>query len=124
MALDPKVVALLKDPNLAHFATVSKDGKPHVTPVWVDTDGEAVLINTAKGRVKHKNVLNNPYVAISVNDKNDFYNTFVMRGKAELVEQGAEEHIDMLAKKYLNVDKYPWRQEGEQRIIIRVIPNK
>lgn len=123
MALDEKTIGLLKGGNLAHLATISKDGSPHVTPVWVDTDGEAVLVNTAKGRVKYNNILRNNKVAISVNDKNDFYRVYVAKGTAEIIEDNADEHIDELAQRYLGVDKYPWRKEGEQRVIIKIKPN-
>jgi PPOX class probable F420-dependent enzyme len=115
-------VALLREKVLAHVATVMPDGSPHVTPVWVDTDGEAVLFNTAKGRVKYRNLSRDPRIAISVTDRNDDYRTVVIRGRAELIDEGAEEHIDRLAKKYRGVDRYPNRQPGEQRVTVRVVP--
>jgi PPOX class probable F420-dependent enzyme len=122
MALSPDDVALLEEPQLAHLATVAPDGRPQVTPVWIDTDGEAVLFNTAKGRVKHRNIEKNPWVAISVADRNDFYRTLWVRGRAEIVEDGADAHIDKLAKKYLGADTYPWRKPDETRVIVRVVP--
>jgi PPOX class probable F420-dependent enzyme len=122
--LTDEQVALLKEPQLAHVATVMPDGSPHVTPVWVDTDGEALLFNTAKGRIKYNNLLRNPAVAVSVADKEDDYRTVVVRGRAEFVEEGADAHIDKLAKKYLGKDKYPFKREGEERVIVRVIPEK
>ncbi|HEX7745116.1 MAG TPA: PPOX class F420-dependent oxidoreductase [Micromonosporaceae bacterium] len=117
-------VALLNEPNLAHVATLDEDGTPHVTPVWVDTDGEHILFNTAKGRVKYNNVVRNPAVAISVVDKHDDFRTLWVKGSAELVEEGADAHIDRLAKKYLGKDTYPYRKPGEQRVIVRVRPTK
>jgi PPOX class probable F420-dependent enzyme len=117
-------VALLNEPNLAHLATIDDDGTPHVTPVWVDTDGENILFNTATGRVKYNNVIRNPAVAISVVDKKDDYRTLWVKGTAELVEEGADAHIDRLAKKYLGVDSYPWRKATEQRVIVRIRPTK
>jgi PPOX class probable F420-dependent enzyme len=117
-------VALLKEKVLAHVATVMPDGSPHVTPVWVDTDGEAVLFNTAKGRIKHRNLSRDPRIAISLTDKQDDYRTVVIRGRAEIVEEGADTHIDRLAKKYLGADTYPFRKEGEERVIIRIVPEQ
>ncbi|MGD1054407.1 MAG: PPOX class F420-dependent oxidoreductase [Candidatus Dormibacteria bacterium] len=115
-------VALLRERVLAHVATVMPDGAPHVTPVWVDTDGEAVLFNTAKGRLKYRNLSRDPRIAISLSAKDDDYRTLVVRGRTEFVEEGADAHIDRLAKKYLGVDSYPHRQPGEVRVTVRVIP--
>ena len=115
-------VELLREPQIANVATVMSDGSPHVTPVWVDTDGENVLFNTSKHRVKHQNLVRNPKVAISVVDKNDPYRTVVVRGTAQCVDEGADAHIDALAKKYLGVDTYAGRKPGEQRVIVRVTP--
>jgi PPOX class probable F420-dependent enzyme len=120
--LDPDEIALLRERNLGHVGTTMPDGTSHVTPVWVDTDGEAILFNTAKGRVKHRNLMRNPSVAVSVVDRNHDYRTVVVRGRAEMTEEGADEHIDMLAKKYLGADTYPFRNPAEQRIIVRVTP--
>lgn len=121
--LSPQELELLSEPQIATVATVMADGSPQLTPVWIDTDGEAILFNTAKGRVKHRNLLRNPKVAVTVVDKNDFYRLVNVRGTAEIVEQGADDHIDKLAKKYLGADSYPWRKEGEQRVIVRIIPD-
>jgi PPOX class probable F420-dependent enzyme len=121
--LSPQELELLSEPQIATVATVMADGSPQLTPVWIDTDGEAILFNTAKGRVKHRNLLRNPKVAVTVVDKNDFYRLVNVRGTAEIVEQGADDHIDRLAKKYLGADSYPWRKEGEERVIVRIIPD-
>src|ERR1039458_3254537 len=115
-------VALLREKVLAHVATVMPDGSPHVTPVWVDTDGEAVLFNTAKGRLKYRNLSRDPRVAIPLYPKNNDYRAVVMRGRAEFIEEGADAHIDRLAKKYLGADSYPGRQPGEGRGPVRVGP--
>ncbi len=120
--LSEDLLALLRKPVLVHVATVMPDGTPQSTPVWVDTDGENVLFNTAKGRVKHRNMLRNPAVALSFVDDENPYRMFEIRGTVELVEDGADDHIDFLAKKYLNEDKYPFRQPGEERIIVQVRP--
>jgi len=120
--LSPQDVELLKEPQIANVATVMADGTPQVTPVWIDTDGENVLFNTAKGRVKHRNLVRNPKVAISVVDKADPYRILIVRGTAEFVDDGADAHIDALAKKYLGVDSYPGHKADEQRVIVKVTP--
>jgi len=114
---------LLNEPQIANVASVLADGSPHVTPVWIDTDGEAVLFNTFKNSVKHRNLLRDPRVAISVVDKADPYRTLVVRGNVEFTEDGADDHIDKLAKKYLGMDSYPWRSPEKVRIIARVVLN-
>ncbi|TYC00479.1 PPOX class F420-dependent oxidoreductase [Micromonospora sp. WP24] len=115
-------LALLAEPQLAHVATIEEDGSPHVTPVWIDTDGEHILFNTIRGRTKYENLRRNPQVAISVADRANDFRTLWIKGRAELVTEGAEEHLDRLARKYLGQESYPFRQPGEQRVIIRVTP--
>ncbi|BCL15315.1 PPOX class F420-dependent oxidoreductase [Micromonospora sagamiensis] len=117
-------IALLNEPQLAHVATIEADGTPHVTPVWVDTDGEHVVFNTAKGRVKHRNMERNPVVAISVSDRTNDYRTLWIKGTVELTTEGADEHIDKMAKKYLDKDTYPFRKPGEERVIVKVTPTQ
>ena len=113
-------VALLHEKVLAHVATVSPDGSPQVTPVWVDTDGEAVIFNTAKGRIKHRNLVRDPRVAISVADPHDLYRIVVMKGRAEMIDEGAVEHISRLSRKYTGADyNLP---PGQERVIVRVVP--
>jgi PPOX class probable F420-dependent enzyme len=121
-SLSDDVVTLLRKPLMAHVATVMPDGTPQSTPVWIDTDGTDVLFNTAKGRVKHKNMLQNPAVAISFVDDENPYRMVEIRGQAEMTEEGADDHINAMAKKYLGQDTYPFRQPGEERIIVRVHP--
>ncbi|MEU5562685.1 PPOX class F420-dependent oxidoreductase [Micromonospora musae] len=115
-------LALLAEPQLAHLATIEEDGSPHVTPVWIDTDGEHILFNTIRGRTKYENLRRNPQVAISVADRANDFRTLWIKGRAELVTEGADEHLDRLARKYLGQESYPFRQPGEQRVIIRVTP--
>ena len=122
--LNEKDLALLGEPQLAHVATIEADGTPHVTPVWVDTDGEHVVFNTAKGRQKYLNMSRNPVVAVSVADKADDFRTLWIKGTVEFVTEGADEHIDRMAKKYLGQDTYPWRRPGEERVIVRVTPTE
>ena len=111
---------LLEEPQIAAMATLNPDGSVQLTPTWVDTDGTALLVNTAKGRVKHRNILANPHVAVSVTDRNDPYRTCIAQGTVEFIEEGAEDHVDKLAKKYLGIDRYQRQTLGEQRIIGRI----
>ncbi|PWH15058.1 MAG: PPOX class F420-dependent oxidoreductase [Ardenticatenia bacterium] len=105
-----------------YVATVMPDGTPQVTPVWVDYDGIYVLFNTAKGRVKERNLRRDGRVALVVSDPGNPYRYIQVRGRAELTEEGADAHIDKLAKKYLGMDRYPYRQPGEVRVIVRITP--
>ena len=122
MNLPDGLIALLRQPSPCFLATLMPDGSPQVTPVWVDTDGEAVLFNTSTSRLKYRNLSRDPRVAISLSAKDNDYRTVVMRGRAEFIEEGADAHIDRLAKKYLGADSYPNRQPGEVRVTVRVVP--
>jgi PPOX class probable F420-dependent enzyme len=107
----------------ASLGTLMPDGRPQVTPVWCDFDGEHVIFNSAKGRQKDRNVRREPRVAMAIVDPENPYRYMEIRGRVvEISEQGAEAHIDKLAKKYLGVDKYPYRQAGETRVIYKVKP--
>src|SRR5436309_12705987 len=109
----------------AHLATVGPDGDPQVTPVWIDYDGTSIRFNTAKGRVKVRNLARNPRVALSIQDPDNPYRYVQVRGRVvEATEQGADAHIDALAKKYLGQDRYPFRQPGEVRILYTVRPER
>lgn len=117
-------LALLNEPQLAHVATIEADGTPHVTPVWVDTDGEHIVFNTAEGRVKHRNMERNPVVAVSVSDRSNDYRTLWVKGTVEMTTEGADEHIDKMAKKYLDQETYPFRKPGEVRVIVKITPTQ
>jgi len=106
----------------AHLSTVMPDGTPQVTPVWVDhEDAEYVLINTARGRRKERNVRRNPRVGVSVLDPEDPYRYVSVRGEAELSEDGAVEHIDELARRYMDADEHPHHDDEEgARVIVRI----
>ena len=109
----------------ANLATVMPDGSPQVTPVWFDYDGECLRINSAKGRIKDKNMRRNKRVAVSIQDPDNAYRYLAVRGNIEeITEQGADAHIDSLAKKYLDKDKYPFRGPGEVRVIYKIRPEK
>ena len=121
--IDDSVIKLLTGKNFASVATLMKDGSPQNTPTWIDFDGKAILINTAEGRTKQKNVSKDQRVAISIVDQNNPYNMVTIRGKViEQTSEGADDHIDKLAKRYLGVDKYPFRSPTEKRIILKVAP--
>ena len=122
--LTQKAKALVDRPVLANIATVDAAGRPQLTPVWIDRRGDDLVFNTAKGRAKDANLVANPHVAVSVVDPDDPYNVVVVRGTVEPVEEGADEHIDRLAKKYLGVDTYPMRQPGEVRVTYVVHADK
>lgn len=123
--LTDSAIGLLKGKNIAFVASLMKDGGPQITPVWIDYDGQYVLVNTAEGRVKQKNFQRDPRVAISIIDPTNPYNTVSIRGTVrEQVSDGADDHIDKLAKKYLGLDKYPFMAPGEKRVILRIIPEK
>jgi PPOX class probable F420-dependent enzyme len=112
---------LLEKKAFAHLATLMPDGTPQVTPVWCDYDGTHVLLNSAKGRAKDKNMRRNPSVALSILDPENPYRHLAIRGKViEITEEGADTHIDKLAKKYLGKDRYPFRQPGEVRVLYKV----
>jgi PPOX class probable F420-dependent enzyme len=116
---------LLQKKAFARLATVGADGAPQVTPVWVDYDGTYVRFNTAKGRVKVRNLARNPRVALSMQDPDNPYRYLQIRGRvAEATEQGADAHIDAPAKKYLGQDRYPFRQPGEVRVLYKVLPER
>lgn len=109
----------------AHLGTVMSDGSPQVTPVWCDFDGAYIRVNTAKGRVKDKNMRRNKKVALTIADPDNPYRYLAVRGEvAEITEQGADAHIDLLANKYLGKEKYPFRQPGEVRVIYKIRPEK
>ena len=117
------VKKLFEGANFAHLATLMPDGSPQVTAVWVDYDGTHILVNTAEGRQKPRNIRRDPRVAIDVIRQGSEYAFAQVRGRVvEVTSEGAEEHIDRLAKKYLGRDKYPFRQPGEERIIFKIAP--
>jgi PPOX class probable F420-dependent enzyme len=123
--LSPGAVKLLQEKQIAQLATTMKDGSPQVTPVWVDveSDGSHVLINTAEGRVKSRNTERDPRVAVSVVDSANPYRLAVVRGRiVERRHEGADQHIDKMAQKYLGQESYPWRNPQEQRVILRIKP--
>ncbi len=117
------VKKLFREPNYGHLATLMPDGSPQVSPVWVDIDGDRILVNSAEGRVKPRNVRRDARVAISIYNQDNPYSSAFIRGRVvEITHEGADEHIDKLAKKYLGQDTYPYRQPGDQRVILVIEP--
>jgi PPOX class probable F420-dependent enzyme len=115
--------ALLEAKNFAHVGTIRKDGTPHVVPVWVDVDNGHVTLNSAEGRAWPRNVRRDPRVTIEVQNMENPYEYVEIRGRVtEATHEGADEHIDKLAKKYLGEDEYPFRRPGEQRVMFRIAP--
>lgn len=114
---------LLQKKAFGQLATLMPDGSPQVSPVWIDYDGRYILVNTAKGRVKDRNMRRDPRVGMDIMDPDDPYRHLSMRGRvAETTEQGAEEHIHKMAKKYLGADRYPNMQPGEVRVLHKIEP--
>jgi PPOX class probable F420-dependent enzyme len=108
---DPQIKNLFDGKNFAFLSTLMKDGAPQVTPVWIDIEDGNILVNTALGRVKQRNVSRDPRVALSIIDQNNQYDMVTIRGEVteQITGDKAEKHIDKLAKKYIGKDKNPWR---------------
>jgi PPOX class probable F420-dependent enzyme len=120
-----KYLDIIKKRAFAHVATLMPDGSPQVTPVWIDYDGEYILMNSAKNRQKDRNIQRDPRVALSIQDPDDPYRFIQIRGTVvEITTQGADEHIDKMALKYLGQEKYPNRRPGEVRLIYKIAPQK
>ena len=113
---DPQVARLLTEPNHAVVSTFNDDGSVHSTVVWVDVLDGKVAVNTAVGRTWPTNLERDPRVTVLVHDQGNPYEYVEIRGRAQGRTEGADEHIDRLAKKYLGVDEYPYRTDSEQRI--------
>ena len=111
---------LLQDKAYGHVVTVGANGRPQTTMVWVDAEGDEVLFNTAEGRKKQQNLRRDPKVIISVQDRNNPQAYLLVHGTATITEAGADAHIDKLTKRFLGIEKYPYRQPGEKRVMVRV----
>jgi PPOX class probable F420-dependent enzyme len=120
IALPPSVKRIMEDKAYGHVITSGSGGKPQVTMVWMDVDGDEVVFNTAEGRLKPRNLRRDPRVIVSVQDRNDPQSYLVFHGQASVTEAGADAHIDKLARRFLGVDRYPFRRPGEKRLIVRV----
>ena len=124
--LSAKAKALIDEPNLAFLATLNADGSPHLTPVWIDREDGTVLVNTAEGRTKDRNMRRDGRVAISIVDREDDYRKVDVRGRVVDVVEGddAERHIDKLARKYVGEETYPWRKPTERRVVFKIRPDR
>lgn len=125
--IPPEFLDLLSKRAFAHFATIMPDGTPQITPVWVDFDGEYVLINSKSGRTKNINVTERPMVAVEISDPANPYRYLMIRGPVVEIITLAEQdtaHIDSLAKRYLGLDVYPWTAPGDVRQIFKIRPDK
>ena len=121
--LQDKHKALINATNFAHVATINDDGTPQNSPVWVEMQGEDIVINSEKSRDKVRNMKRNPHVALSVMNMENPYQYLQVRGRVkEVTEKGGKEGIDRLAKKYLGEDTYPWNKPGDVRVSIRIEP--
>lgn len=124
-ALPAKVKELLGKKVFVHLATVMPDGSSQVSPVWADVEGDLIVVNSAKGRLKDNNIERDRRVALSFTDPDNPYSAVMIRGRVtEITQQGANETIDKLAKKYLGVDKYPYGQPGEVRVLYKIEAQK
>lgn len=123
--MDPKVIRLFNEKNLVFIATIMKDGSPQLSPVWANFEDGYILVNTAEGRIKHKNILRDPRVAVSVVSSDNPLDMTSIRGRVEkIIPDYDYNHADRLTKKYMNVSKYPFKRPGEKRIILKIKPEK
>jgi PPOX class probable F420-dependent enzyme len=124
-AIPDEAKHLFENKDFAHVATLNGDGSPQVSAVWVGLDGDNVTFNTAEGRLKTKNLQRDERVAISIAAQENPYENLIIQGKVvEMTHDGADEDIDALAKRYLDADSYPFRQPGEERVIVKIEPEK
>jgi PPOX class probable F420-dependent enzyme len=115
---------IAENPYVGTVTTLRQDGSPHNTIVWVDAEDGTVTFNTAVGRAKERHLRRDPRIAVTVVDPENTYLWVSITGRAELTTDGADDQIDHLAKKYLGQEKYPWRSADEQRISVKITPEK
>ncbi len=123
--MDQKVERLFQGKNLVFIATINPDGSPQLTPVWGNYHDNHIFINTAEGRIKHKNVQRDPRVAVSVVDHNNPLNMTTIRGKViEIIPDYDYLHINKLTKQYMGINEYPFKRDNEKRITFKIKPEK
>ena len=123
--MDEKAIKLFSAKNLVFIATVMGDGSPQVSPVWANYEDEHILVNTAEGRIKHKNVLRDPRVAVSVVSKDNPLDMTTIRGTvSELIPDYDYSHADKLTKQYMNKEHYPFKRDDEKRVVLKIKPDK
>ena len=125
MTLPDKAKKMFQGKNFAHIASLMPDGSPQVSAVWVEVDGNNIVLNTDESTLKVKNFRKDPRTAISIVDQEDPYQAVVVRGRVVEIRPDTDgAHIDSLAKKYLGLDEYPFHQPDEKRVIVVVEPDK
>ena len=124
MRLTKEQRAFLENPFVGVVTTLQRDGSPQSTVVWVDVDDGGVSINTAYGRVKPRNLARDPRISLVVVDPGDPYRWIKVSGTGKLLDEGADDHIDRLSKKYTGRDVYASRQPGEQRVTVRITSDR
>ena len=123
--LSANAIRIIEGKNFASLATTMLDGSPHVTPMWIDHEGDMILMNTAEGRVKLRNIARDPRVSVAIIDHNNPYDRVVIQGRVVArITEGAEAHIDKLANKYTGANKYQMSTPDEKRMIIKIEPIK
>ena len=123
--MEQKAIDLFGAKNLVFIATVMKDGSPQLSPVWANYENDHIMINTAEGRIKHKNILRDPRVAVSVVSKDNPLDMTTIRGKVEEIIPDYEyKHADRLTKQYMGRDHYPFKRDDEKRVILKIKPDK
>ena len=123
--INDKVIKLFSEKNLVFIATIMKDGSPQLSPVWANYDDGFVLVNTAEGRIKHKNILRDPRIAVSVVSKDNPLDMTTIRGTVvEIISDEQYCHADKLTQQYMGREHYPFKREGEKRIILKIQPLK
>jgi PPOX class probable F420-dependent enzyme len=125
MLMDDKVVRLFSEKNLVYIATIMKDGSPQVSPVWANCEDEHILINTAEGRIKHKNVMRDPRVAVSVTSISNPLDMTTIRGTVvDLIPDYEYKHADKLTQQYMDREHYPFKRDDEKRVVLKIKPDK
>ena len=125
ISVSPGLLKLLSEPAHCQIATLMPDDSPQITQVWVGTDGEHILINTAEGRQKTRNVQRDPRVAVNVIDPANAWRLASIRGRVvDITTEGADDLIDELAQKYLGVESYPFRNPEETRVTLKIAPER
>ena len=123
--MDDKVVRLFSEKNLVYIATIMRDGSPQVSPVWANCEDGHILINTAEGRIKHKNVLRDPRVAVSVTSVDNPLDMTTIRGTVvELIPDYEYKHADKLTRQYMGREHYPFKRDDEKRVVLKIKPDK
>ena len=123
--MEEKPKKLFQNKNLVFIATIMKDGSPQVSPVWANYERGHIMVNTAEGRIKHKNILRDPRVAVSVVSKDNPLDMATIRGRVvELIPDYDYKHADVLTQQYMGIEHYPFKQVDEKRIILKIKPER